>query len=94
MKSYELTVILDGKATPAKAKAYQERLEKQLKLLSGKIVTFKNWGKKEFSYPINKLTSGTYLFFELELGGRQAKELAVKLRSDEDVVRHLLVLKK
>jgi len=91
MNSYELTVIIDGKATPAKKKAFLGRVSKLIKLFKGEITKEDDWGKRDLAYKINKLASGNYLFFELKLEGSAAKSLRDKLRVDEDVVRYLLL---
>ena len=91
MNNYELTVILGEKTTPAKKKAFTQKVEKLLKVLEGKVIKTDDWGKQDFCYKIDKQTSGNYLFFKLELQSEGSKALADKLRMDDEVVRHLLL---
>ena len=91
MSKYELTLILDSKATSAKKKKVQEMLEKILSQLKGKIIKSSDWGVKEFTYDINKKNSGAYLFFELDLDSHSAKSINEKLRVENDIMRYLFV---
>ena len=67
MNKYELTVVLDGKTTPAKKKTFQELLEKLIKNAKGKIVKLDEWGVKNLAYKIGKSATGLYLHYILEL---------------------------
>lgn len=91
MRNYELTLVLDGKATTAKKKTQQESIEKIVNTLKGKVVKFEDWGLKDLASPIGKNTSGIFLHFKLELESKAAKQLTIKLRSEETVLRHLLI---
>ena len=93
MNIYELTIILDGKASPAKKKSLVEKIGKLVKLNGGKIIKKEDWGKKDFAYPIKKNNTGIYLFFELELEPDAVKKISEKIRIDEDFLRHLIVKK-
>ena len=93
MNRYELTLVLDGKATAAKKKKVTENLEKVLKIFKGAIKESKEWGVKELAYKIGKSESGLFLFFELELDPAGVKQLNEKLRVDPDLIRYLLIRK-
>ncbi len=90
MRNYELTLVLDGKAAAGKKKT-QELIEKIVTTLKGKVVKFEDWGVKDLASSIGKSTSGIFLHFKLELDSISAKQLTVKLRSEEAVLRHLLI---
>lgn len=93
MEKYELTILIEGKATPAKKKSVLEKIDKLLKVLEGKVTTKEDWGKKELAYRIKKNDTGNYLFFELELNPLHARSLHEKLNNDEAVLRYLLIRK-
>ena len=61
MNKYELTVILEGKATGAKKKSVLETLEKSIKMLEGKIEKAEDWGVKELFHEI-KNKKKDYIF--------------------------------
>lgn len=93
MNKYELTLVLDGKAGTAKKKKVTETLEKILEVFKGAIKESKEWGVKELAYKIGKSETGLYLFFDIELDGKGAKNLNEKLRNDPDIIRYLLINK-
>ncbi|MCX7928323.1 MAG: 30S ribosomal protein S6 [Patescibacteria group bacterium] len=91
MGQYELTVVLPGKSSSAKKKVVQERIEKLIKLLSGKINSFLDWGEIPLAYKIKKHTEGVFLHFVVELESKNVKSLSDKLKTEEDIIRILLV---
>ena len=82
MNKYELSVVLDSKATAAKKKAFVEKLTKMVELAKGKLGKMEDFGEKAY---------GILIMFPLELGGAEAKSLLTKVRLDEDVKRQLMV---
>jgi len=93
MQKYELTVVLDGKTIPAKKKAFQELLEKLVKIGKGNVLKLDEWGVKDLAYNIGKFTSGLYLHYVLELESGSVKGISTKLVQEGVVIRHLLIRK-
>lgn len=93
MNKYELTLVTDGKAGAAKKKKAVDAFEKTLGLLKGKVTSAKDWGTKDLAYKIGKNETGVFSHFELELDPSAVKALNDKLRTDNDLVRFLLIRK-
>lgn len=93
MNKYELTLVLDAKKGAALKKKVTETVESLVKVFKGKVVESKDWGTKEMAYRVNKVLTGTYLFFELELPPLSVKSINDKLRIDKEIMRFLLVRK-
>lgn len=91
MNSYELTVVLDGKTTTAKKKTAIEKLVSLVETFEGKTGEMRDLGEKDLAYPINKIETGIYLTFPLQLQGDSAKKLQDKLRLEEYVLRYLMI---
>lgn len=91
MKKYELTIVLDGKATSAQKKAKTEFLESILKINEGEIVKSEDWGVKDLTFVIDKNHTGAFLYFEIMLDPAKIKELDQKVRLEDGIIRHLLV---
>ena len=92
MNQYELTLVLPGKSK-AKEKTFNEKIEKLIKSLDGKVQKTESWGEIELSYKIKKERSGFFLYFDLELDSPSVKKLDDKLRMEGEVIRYLLVKK-
>ncbi len=91
MNKYELTVILEGKTTSAKKKAVLENIEKIVKLLEGKMDKVEDWGVKELFHEIKKNKEGLYLHIPLELETKSIKQLEIKLKATEAILRYLVI---
>lgn len=85
MPKYELTLVLDSKATVAKKKKITETIEKIVTLLKGKIGKVEDWGVKE---------NGLYLFFPLETPKSSVKMITTKIGQESEVLRYLLIRQK
>lgn len=91
MNKYELTLILDGKATAAKKKSVLESLEKTIKLLEGKVEKAEDWGVKELFHEIKKVKEGLYLHMPFEMEAKSIKPFEIKLKAVDDILRYLIV---
>jgi small subunit ribosomal protein S6 len=91
MNKYELTLILDGKATAAKKKSVLESMEKTIKLLEGKIEKAEDWGVKELFHEIKKVKEGLYLHMPFEMEAKSIKSFEIKLKATDDILRYLIV---
>ena len=91
MGKYELTVVLDGKATAAKKKRVVEKIKKLISTFKGKVGKVEDWGEKELAFKIKKSTTGIFLHIPLELNPEAAKAINGKLRLEEEILRYLLV---
>lgn len=89
--NYNLTVVIDGKMTPAKRKGVLEGLEKLISTLKGKIEKVEDLGEKELAYTIKKANIGYFFNFKLNLETANTKNLLSKLQLDDNLLRYLLV---
>ena len=82
MQKYELTIVLDPKATASKKKAASEMVEKVVAISKGKVGKIEDWSAK---------AAGIYLHFPLELTGQGAKGLLAKVAVENDIKKYLLM---
>lgn len=72
----------------------QEKLVAEIKdILSqvgAEIGSAKDWGKKEFAYPINKKREGFYWLFSFSCLSSKIGDLKQKLQLKNKIVRYLL----
>jgi len=87
MKKYELTILFakDNKEAESATTAI-------LKGLGVKKIKSNSWGVKPLAYPIKKHTEALYIYFEFEADTKTAKELGLKLKLQENIIRSLLVI--
>lgn len=84
MKKYELTVVLDAKATAAKKEKVTETIEKIVTLAKGKLGKVEDWGVKE---------AGLYLFFPLEIEKSSVKMISTKVSQESEILKYLIIRK-
>lgn len=82
MQKYELTIVLDAKASASKKKAVSESIDKIVNISKGKVGKSEDWGLKE---------AGIYLHFPLELTGEGAKALLSKVALENEIKKYLLI---
>ncbi len=85
MQKYDLTVLVKD------ISGWEEKIEKLVKVLGGKVGRMTEMGKKQLAYPIAKQTESHFLSWTVELGGDAVVQLGKKLSVDREVLRHLLV---
>ena len=93
MTKYEIMFIV--KAT-LEENVIQNIIKDVQKLISdnkGKVVDFKEMGRKKLAYPINKEVSGFYYLMNVEATKETISEFDRKLRINENVIRHLILNK-
>jgi ribosomal protein S6 len=57
----------------------------------GVVESNDKWGKKTFSYPIKKTSSGYYFLLSLKAPQGEIQDFKKKLDYNEDVLRYLLI---
>jgi len=91
MNKYELTIVLDGKSTPAKRKTVISTIEKIITTFKGKVIKTEDWGEKEIYQKSGKNDSGYFIHFLLEFEKASIKSLNLKLKMEDDVKKFLLI---
>lgn len=82
MNKYELTIVLESKATPAKKKKISGVIEKIVADCKGKVGKMEDWGV---------IGTGLYLHFPLELDSSAVKGISTQLNRKEEILKYLLV---
>lgn len=91
MDKYELTIVLDGKSTPAKRKTVISTIEKIITTFKGKIEKTEDWGEREIYEKSGKNNSGYFVHFLLEFESSSIKGLNLKLKMENEIKKHLLI---
>lgn len=77
----------------SKQKAVVDKIEKAVADSDGSVTKADEWGKKELAYKIKHEKEGFYYFFELSLPPDRTGGVNRMIENDEQVLRHLLVVK-
>ena len=91
MRDYELTVVFSPEIAVEEIDDAIERVSQLITQKDGVISEVNKWGKRKLAYPIENFREGNYVLIQIKLQPGRVAELDTKLKSWEDVLRHLLV---
>ncbi len=93
MTNYEIMFIVKSTLDDATLNNVVKEIQKLITSNKGKVVEFKDMGRKKLAYPINKEVSGFYYLINAEATHEVIQEFDRKLRINENVIRHLILKK-
>ena len=89
MDRYEIMFIVKNTIDDEAVKAVADSLQSIITTGKGKIIEFKEMGKRKLAYPIKKELTGTYYVMTVEANHETIKEFDRKVSINENVLRHL-----
>ena len=90
--TYELALVLNGKLEDDSRAEALEKVQNYITRFGGSIENVYYWGKKRFSYDINKQKEGFYYFIKFQSEDNNCpNEIEANIRIMESVVRYLVV---
>ena len=92
MKKYELMYIVKDGLDEEARKAEIEKLHNILTSNGATITEVKEWGLRNFAYPINKQIKGYYVVVKLTANEAALNEFSRLARINPNVVRHLFTV--
>jgi small subunit ribosomal protein S6 len=92
MKKYEIMYILKADLEEAARKNEISKLQGILEGKKAKVTDVKEWGVKDFAYPIKKLTKGYYVVLKVSADAAALNEFDRLAKFDNNVIRHLITV--
>lgn len=93
MEKYEVMFIVKNTIEDETVKKVADSLQSIITTGKGKIIEFKEMGKRKLAYPIKKELTGTYYVMTVEANHETIKEFDRKVLINENVLRHLVIKK-
>ncbi len=93
MRHYEIVFIVhpdQSEQVPAMIDRYKAMVEAQ----QGKIHRIEDWGRRQLTFPIQKVAKAHYVLLNIECGQPTLDELEHAFRFNDAVLRHLCVVMK
>ena len=84
MNKYELTLLTASEVEV-------ESVRKLLEIVQGKVTDELKWGRRQLSYPINKLLDAYYFTWMIEIEAKQMAAFKKSLNYNESLLRYLLL---
>lgn len=90
MRHYEIVFIVHPDQSE-QVPAMIERYKATIALGSGKVHRIEDWGRRQMTYPIQKVFKAHYVLMNIEVGQPTLDELEHAFKFNDDVLRHLTV---
>ena len=90
MRHYEVVFIVhpdQSEQVPAMVERYRQMVTGK----GGKIHRLEDWGRRQLTYPIQKMHKAHYVLMNIECDGDTLAELELAFRFNDAVLRHLTV---
>ena len=91
MNKFEAVILFSPDLSNPIINKEEDKLNKIIENLKGKIVEKENWGLKDLSYAINNYKKAFYKFYQIEINGSELKNIKKNLTQNEKILRHLFV---
>lgn len=89
MNHYETVFILTPILSADQTKETVDAFAKLITDNGGVVVNREDWGQRKLAYPIHKLSTGSYFFFEFDAEPDFVDTLEVNFRRNDHVIRFL-----
>lgn len=90
MRHYEIVLLIHPDQSD-QASAMVQRYTAIVKNSGGQIHRLEDWGRRQLSYPINKLLKAHYILMNIECGKEAMAELSDNFRFNDAVLRQLTI---
>jgi small subunit ribosomal protein S6 len=90
MRHYEVVFIVHPDQSE-QVPAMIERYKTTITQAGGKIHRIEDWGRRQMTYPIQKVFKAHYVLMNIEIGQATLEELEHAFKFNDAVLRHLIV---
>lgn len=94
MKPYEIAYLISSDLSEEEARAFQGKITSLVKEEGGILDEARMPLRKKLAYPIKKQNQAYLAFFNFQLNPDALANLEKKLKAENQILRHLIVIKK
>ena len=90
MRHYEIVFLVhpdQSEQVPAMIERYRGIIESK----GGQIHRLEDWGRRQLTYPINKIHKAHYVLMNVECGREEMDEMASSFRFNDAVLRNMVI---
>ncbi len=91
MNKFEAVILFSPDLSNPIIAKEEEKFNKIIDNLKGKMLEKENWGLKDLSYSINNFKKAFYKYYQLEINGSELKNIKKTLTQNEKILRHLFI---
>ncbi|MCX6808498.1 MAG: 30S ribosomal protein S6 [Candidatus Berkelbacteria bacterium] len=93
MRKYELTYLVSDEVPESELNKVTTKVTGFVTELKGQVDKEEVWGRRKLAYPIKKQDFATYVTIYFSLDALKVKEFDHEMRLNQQIVRHLLLVK-
>ena len=86
-----MALVFSPKQETQEQEKFLAKISEAVIALKGKVKKTDDWGKKTLAYPIKRFEEGVFYLLELDLPPEAVLALDKKIKTEEDIIRYLLV---
>ena len=90
MRHYEIVFIVHPDQSE-QVPAMIERYKTTIAAAAGKVHRIEDWGRRQMTYPIQKIFKAHYVLMNIECNNETLEELEHSFKFNDAVLRHLIV---
>ncbi len=90
MRHYEIVFMVhpdQSEQVPGMIERYSQTIQKD----GGQVHRLEDWGRRQLSYPINKVHKAHYIMMNVEASNDAMEELTTTFRYNDAVIRNLVI---
>ena len=93
MRTYELIFVVDPRVADEDVTTMIQEYRQMITSGGSEITGEENWGRRKLAYPIEKLTEGKYVLFNIQSEGGKTSLPADehRMRQNDNILRYLTV---
>jgi len=93
MRTYELIFVVDPRVSDEDVTTMIQEYRHMITAGGSEITGEENWGRRKLAYPIDKLTEGKYVLFNIQSQGGKTSlpEVEHRMRQNDKILRYLTV---
>jgi small subunit ribosomal protein S6 len=93
MRTYELIFVVDPRVSDEDVTTMMQEYRHMITAGGSEITGEENWGRRKLAYPIDKLTEGKYVLFNIQSQGGKTSlpEVEHRMRQNDKILRYLTV---
>jgi small subunit ribosomal protein S6 len=94
MKQYEIAYLISSELSEEEARTFQNKITSLVKEEGGILDEARNPLRKKLAYPIKKQAQAYLAFFNFQLNPDALANIEKKLKAENQILRHLILIKK
>ncbi len=91
MNNFEVVLLFSPELSTSVINSELDKFNNLIGSKNGKVKNSEDWGLRELSYAINKFNKAFYKFFQIEISGKELKNIKSDLNQSDNILRYIFI---